>query len=55
MSCSTVVIVIGVIGIALLLWACSQSAISKYEREERKYRRWRQKQDRESDSPSHDD
>ena len=54
LSCSTIAIIGGII-VALVLWVCSRSAISKYERAEQKYRRWRQKQDREQGAPPDDE
>ncbi len=55
MSCPTIVI-IGIVVVALLWWICSRSAIAKYERKERHYRKWQKRlEEREGDSTPPDD
>jgi len=55
MSCSTLAIIAGGIIATLLWWACSQSAIAKYERDQQHFRKWQKRQEREGDPTSPED
>ena len=48
MSCSTAAIIVGGIIVALLFIVFHFDPISRYEREERRFRRWKEKQEREN-------
>ena len=55
MNCLKIALVLGIVFIALLLWACSKSAISKYERDQRRFRKWlKQQEEREASTPPED-
>ena len=48
MSCSTIVVMGAIVLVLLFLAGCDP--ISRYEREERRFRRWKEKQEREHDA-----
>ena len=52
-SCSTIVVIGAIVLVLLFLAGCDP--ISRYEREERRFRRWKEKQERENHVSPPDD